>query len=525
MKPEWKKYAPIGLYVAVGAIIASAVLYFIEREFNLNLQISLGLIVIGIAAFVMLDPGSTREFFGGRQARYGSNALVLMLAFTGILIVINYLVYKNPQDWDITEDKTNTLSEDTINVLDKLEDPVQAVGFFSVDSSSSEDNARDTLDRFITASGGKISYEFFDPNSDIGKAQEYGISQDGSLVLSIGDKQETLTYVDEREITAAMIRLLSGEERVVYFVTGHGEIDINDFGEESYSIAKSALEGKNYRIEILNLLTEKAIPENADLLVIPRPLFVFSDEEVDLLSAYLASGGALVVLKNPYIQNVMDNPADTSDEIPVDPLDDYLLENWGIVLGSDIIVDVDSQTGLEVIADSYSPFHPITQKLANVASIYPLARSIAINQGVPNVNGEILVYSSENTWAENDLNSLLEGAVEPNDGIDMMGPIGLAASAENSETSGRVVVFGDAEFLIDANYNVYANGSMFVNAIDWAAEQEDLIDLTQRDNTERFMAPLTNSNRNLVIFMSVFFVPGALVIAGISVYLTRRKRT
>ena len=87
-----KRYAPVGLTVAGLAALAAFSLYFVQRTWNLPLQISVALIVLGLATFVLLDPDRTRNMLSGRQAQYGSNAFVLALAFVGIIIVINILV-------------------------------------------------------------------------------------------------------------------------------------------------------------------------------------------------------------------------------------------------------------------------------------------------------------------------------------------------------------------------------------------------------------------------------------------------
>jgi ABC-type uncharacterized transport system involved in gliding motility auxiliary subunit len=105
--------------------------------------------VIGLATFVALDPGAIRATLTGRQARYGSNALILIVAFLGILVVVNYLAYKNTKRWDLTADKSNTLAKESIDVLKGLSNTVLAKAFYSSDTSvaSSKENAKTLLDQ------------------------------------------------------------------------------------------------------------------------------------------------------------------------------------------------------------------------------------------------------------------------------------------------------------------------------------------------------------------------------------------
>jgi hypothetical protein len=72
----------------------------------------------------------------------------------------------------------------------------------------------------------------------------------------------------------------------------------------------------------------------------------------------------------------------------------------------------------------------------------------------------------------------------------------------------RLVVFGDADFASDAFFAQYGNGDFLINAIDWASQQEDLISLTPKDNIVRMMVAPQAITMNLILFGSVFFLPG-----------------
>ncbi len=86
MNPKWRKFAPAGLYLFLAGLLVAAGYYVVERTFGLPFQISLGVAVVGLALFALLDPQRVREALTGRQMRYGSNALVMTLAFLGILV-------------------------------------------------------------------------------------------------------------------------------------------------------------------------------------------------------------------------------------------------------------------------------------------------------------------------------------------------------------------------------------------------------------------------------------------------------
>jgi len=261
MNSKWRRFAPLGLYLSLLALLVAISLYIIQREWNLYLQISLALVVLGLAIFAILDPQKVREAFTGRQVRYGSNTFILSVAFIGILVVANYLSFSNSKRWDLTEDKQNTLADETLATLETLPEGVQAQAFFTPRLSS--ENAKSLLEQYKFASQGKFEYSFIDPETDPIAAQQAKITRDGTIVFRMGDRQELVELVNEKEMTGALVRLMSDEVRAVYFLTGHGERNPDGTDNDAYSSAKTVLESKNYKVELLNLLSTNSIPEDA----------------------------------------------------------------------------------------------------------------------------------------------------------------------------------------------------------------------------------------------------------------------
>lgn len=520
MKPSLRKFAPLGLYLALIAALAAVGIYLVMREWNLAVQISLGLVLVGLALFAILDPERVRRGLGGRQARYGSNAIVMTVAFVGILVVINYLIYKTPKRWDLTENQQYTLAPETIEALGKLPQPVKALAFYTARMPS--DEAEGLLNQFKFKGQGKFDYEFINPEEDPISAQNYNVTRDGTVVLVMGNLQEQVTFASEREITGGLLRLISPGTRTVYFLTGHGEFDPEQTGDDSYSLAKSSLEAKNYTVKKLNLLVDKVIPEDAEVIVIAGPLEPLSSEEVQTLGAYLENGGALFVMEEPI-------PV-TRYEEAADPLATYLSDKWGIDLGKDMVIDLSSNQPYIAVSGQYGS-HQITDKLRAIASIYPTTRSVQINSDIGASTRVGLVQTSERSWAETDLQALAQASgsnaqpqIAPDEGVDIMGPVTLAVSAEDTGTKSRLMVFGDSEFASDVYFGQLANGDVFINSIDWLAEQENLINLTPKENIQRFLLPPGRYTMNLVMLGSVILLPGLVLLAGVGVWLQRRRR-
>ncbi|MBI5965246.1 MAG: GldG family protein [Chloroflexi bacterium] len=484
---------------------------------NLALQISIGVLVIGLAAYTLMTPDTVRRFFTGRQARYGSNSLIMTVAFVGIIFVANMLAYQNPDflgaPWDLTEDKSNTLAPETLQALATLPGKVTATAFYSINLNSA--SAEELLLKFKTNSKGNFDYKFVDPDQDPLAAREAGITGDGKILLQMGETKEIAPSASESELTRALIRLISPEARVVYFLQGHGEPSLSAGGEISFSIANSTLESKNYTVKTLNLLSTNVIPEDALTIIIGGPLKPLAGSEVSLLKKYVDAGGSLVVMENPNaITEFGDSP---------DPLAEYLTSDWGITLNNDIVIDlVNTQNPLQAVSSQIGQ-HPITQNLTqNYIVILPQARSISVGTAPENVTLTPIIMTTENSWGETELVSNETPEFSPEK--DNPGPLNLAVVGENTATQGRVVVFGNSLYATDQVFDAYGNGNMFINSVDWAAEQESLINITPRTQTPRAYIPPTQGRFLVLVIVSVFVLPGMIVFAGISSWLSRRKR-
>src|SRR5512138_1306887 len=156
-------------------------------DVNRYLIVSGGLIILGLAAYAIMEPDRVRRFFTGRQARYGSNALIMSIAFLGILIVGNVLAYQNPYKVaDMTEDKTNTLSSELVGIVSNLPEKVTATGFFA--QGSNTDAADKLLGNIKASSNGKFEYSFSNPDRDPQAAKKAGITGDGKILLEMGGR-------------------------------------------------------------------------------------------------------------------------------------------------------------------------------------------------------------------------------------------------------------------------------------------------------------------------------------------------
>ena len=115
---------------------------------------------------------------------------------------------------------------------------------------------------------------------------------------------------------------------------------------------------------------------------------------------------------------------------------------------------------------------------------------------------------------------------------DLQGPLPLAVAAtrelragtdDAAELTARLVVVGTSNFAIDAYFANQGNGNLFLNMVSWLAQDEDLISIRPKQAEDRRIL-LSQSQLSAVRLVSMFLIPGAALVAGVLVYLNRRRK-
>ncbi len=86
-----------------------------------------------------------------------------------------------------------------------------------------------------------------------------------------------------------------------------------------------------------------------------------------------------------------------------------------------------------------------------------------------------------------------------------------------------MVVGGTSNFAINSYFGAQGNGNLFLNMVSWLAQDEDLISIRPRPVEDRRIL-LSQSQLSLLRLLTVFLLPGIVLIIGISVVLNRRRR-
>lgn len=487
----------------------------------------------GLVAVLLYTLGQWREIgkaFSGRHARYGALSGVSVLVVLGILVAINYIGKKQNKRWDLTANKQFALSDQSRNILDKLDAPLEVKVFAQEQEFP---RYQDKLKEYTYASK-RVSAEYIDPDKKPTIAKQNQIQQYGTIVLDYKGRSERVTSDTEQDITNGIIKVVSGKQRKVYFTQGHGEKDTAGSDRDAYNTISTALTNENYAVDKVVLAQQGAVPDDASVVIVAGPRIDFFPVEVDALKKYLDKSGKLFL---------MIDPPEKADSPPLTNLI-ALAHDWGMDVGTDVVVDVSGMgrligTDASVpVAASY-PSHAITQNFKFLTA-FPLARSITPVSG--GVNGHIaqgFVETSPRSWAEKDVKSLLaSGQVSLDESKgDKKGPITIAAAVSAASTptpaapdkpaddapkpETRVVVFGDSDFAANSGLGIQGNRDLFMNVVGWLSQQENLISIRPKDADDRRIT-LTATQQANITWLSLLVIPGAIFGSGIYNWWRRR---
>lgn len=480
--------------------------------------------------------------FSGRNARLGSLAAASVVVVLAILVAINYLASRHNKRWDWTAARQFSLSDQTKKVLHSLEKPVRIRVFAKPEDFN---RFRERLDEYQYESK-EVNVEYIDPDRRPTLANQDKVTQMNTVVLEYDGRTERVTSDTEQALTNGLIKVVQGKQTKLYFVQGHGERSPDDSERTGYSTIAGLLGSENFATDKLVLAQQRQVPADATVVVIAGPKQDFFPAEIEALKAYLAKAGKVLFLLDP--RERADAPALTNLVA--------LVKEWGIEVSDDVVINVpaDMQVtdgevidvtalaslpnsdGTFVLAAKYNP-HPIIQGF-RVLSAYRMSRSVSASaSGSDGRTAQSLVETTATSWAETDLKRLTASgqvAREPAKG-DKSGPVSIAAAVSapvadapagdqnpaQDKPETRVAVFGDSDFGSNGLLGFQGNHNLFMNTVNWLAQQENLISIRPRDPQDRRVT-LTARQQSLIRLLAIFVIPGLILAAGVQTWWRRR---
>ena len=473
------------------------------------------------------------------KAFFGILSLIIILA---ILVGLYIISINFPIRFDLTQNKSYTVSQQTMDVISRIDSPLSIVVLRSpsTDPTSADWRSDLLLDQYQRLSK-HITVEYINPIEKPSAKSKYQMTQVGEIIFSYGQSKQVRVYrkdlttqskvtseplfVGEEKFTQAIYTLLEQESYVVYFTVGHGERQLQDRGGEGLSYVKTYLENENYKVRDLNIILEN-IPTDASLIVIASPVETLSDFEIEKLNNYVKTGGKLLVLYDSF----MDRSNFNSNL-------DVFLSDWGFKTKNDYIIDPVSSVVIPVNVVPQYTAHPITQTLkeGNVFACLVVARSILSGESKYSGSFENIITTSPQGYGKEEATFDLSRA-RFNPRTDIAGPVPLAIAGtydiEGRDVPARIVVFGDATFALNAYINpeqgqsvdvaFAGNKDLFMNTVAYLLEARQKITIRPKEASIKNLT-LTTTQTNFIRYVAQIGLPCLFGILGILIWFLRRR--
>ena len=487
--------------------------------------------VAGVVFYVISNKETLATFWRQKTPRIILNSAAFAVFVAGILILVNVVGIRHHYRHDFTANKEFALSEQTIKIVKGLEQPVEMIAFVTPDEFKSRLREYESL-------GGKLAIHTYDPKTALDKVREYGIHSDGTIVIKCGDKKQDIIGGSEEQITSAILSITTGKKTAIYYLSGHGERRFDSASDDSVADFKKLLENLQYDVKELILARDKdpKVPADCAVLLILGPEQPLLAKETEAIKSYLAQGGkAYICLAAPPAPSLADILAPHG----IKPID-------GVVY--DPVNNLPNAPGVTLVVQ------PDEDEITRSLQLFcmPLARALEIQQSAPQQpqmpgqppqpsaqKGSPLLETSEQSWVDPNFKP---GVVPQKAPGTKAGKFVLAAKVDESSTppppqtppgmpppptppagpGTRLVVVGDVDFLTQRVGELQKIGLAFsLKSVAWLAKDEKLISVPPKDHKDRAIT-LAGVQAKIVMIL-VFAVPALILLAGISVYVLRRR--
>ena len=468
-------------------------------------------------------------------------AAACVAAAVAVWVLANVALVLNDTHIDLTREKVYTPSATAMAVADELRTPVRVTYFYRSQDPVGR-RAADIL-KVMGRRNPLLTVATVDPDKQPEAARREGIRLYNAAVIEAAGRRVLVQGTEEAEIAIGIQRVLRERSITVCFIEGHGELAMDGFefhshmegltnhshGEASSKVIETAghgvgrlrrsLEAQGYTARKLILATRGAVPADCSLAVAANPRTTFLPAESAALRAYLAGGGAALLMFDL--------------GFVLEPGLERLVGDLGVRLEQQVVVDPLShyQSDPEMVAvTGYDP-HQITNAVS--MTFFPGVRPLTPTAPAAGVASVPLMLSSRDSYTRAAAVATTREIVPaqpaaspvPGTAIADVGQRVLGIAAEGALAPGappfRAVVIGDGDFASNSFLPYMANSDLLLAAVRWLAREE-------RGTAVRTRIPvppmiLLTAGQTQAIFIGiVVLLPLGVILIGCLVWWRRR---
>jgi hypothetical protein len=509
------------ILVGVASYYATRSLHGLSAFSGANLALGALLVLVGAGAQLR----AFRGFSGAASRRVALRALAIFAAGVVAVVGVGAAAKRSTARLDLTVDRLYTLSDQTRALCAELAShtgaPIELV--FFEDALLAKD-VRLLVDAYEAACP-RVAVRDASRKEPPAGARELYTTTATTVIACRGEICDPVGYPSERNITGALVRLASERVPSVYFLVGHGEVDLASQNDGGYSGLAALLRDQGFDVRALVGPATAQLPAAADVLIAAAPERDLLPEELALLDRYLEGGGRLLALSDPGLRSNFYSE---------------LLLRWGFDLQDGVVVDdassplLEDPSRLNLLVHLFDPFNPVTRTLSRRTMVLmPGTRPVGLaRKPRPDDRLERVAFASERAFVARDVAAALAGrglaraagAAEGEPPVAATGsyPRGeIVPGTDATAHEARIVVIGDRDFASNRLLDALYNRDLLLNAVRWLASDEARIALTDKAWTPN-QDPLTLQQTVAYFYFLAFALPEALLLLGIYAWWRNR---
>lgn len=504
----------------------------------------------------------TSSFSTARRWRTRISVVSGLLAAFALVVMLNYLAVRHHWLFDLTKNRTASLSAQTKRVLGDVTNEVQMTIFFDTRSDPTLYGMVERLLRLYADQNPRLKVRTVDPTREPGEAElllatsQLGSVKDRNFVVLETEGRSRVLYAEELgtykhemvsagppaeyikslssfegevAITTALFNLANPRRYTVLFTAGHGEHDPDRTGHpHGYSkLAQTIRDKTGADIGKLSLTGTNEVPTDCQLLVIGGPVQNFTPQELEKVEKYLRGGGRLLAL----VSNPIRGGRAGLEEV---------LAKWNVAVGDAILLDPpNTPEENSLLTAQLNSEHPLTRALvsedpvsARLRLVLPrpvgLLRSGQTAADAPQV--QILAFTSKEGI---EITETRNGVLHRNPRGDRTGAFPLLVAAEQGGVRGvaaergatRMVVVGDSLFLDNELIDTPPANRLFAGlAVTWLLDRPPVLLkglIPQQVSTYRVL--VTRRELRSAQWILLGAVPGGILLLGLIVAWRRGR--
>ncbi len=484
-----------------------------------------------------------------RNLQYARVSLVIIIVIT---LLIGYIGQVIPGRIDFTSNKIYTLSDASVDVVNKVSDVLNITLYASnnlpIEFQSQVRDVQDLLRDYQTYSSGKISYQFKQPDSSDSNNEastaglspiRFQVNNSDSSQVAIGyfgigfkylDKTESLDLNDqsifnnlEYEITKKINKLANNDLKTIGFLTTNVAYTPDSQNMKSFTNEINEL----FNVQQVDL--SKDIPKEITTLVIDGPNAKFNDTEIKKIKDFYSNGGNVFLLTNPVTVDSQSFTASNNDNSLRDLFADY-----GVTVNQNLVYDLQNNnlvnTGylfpinypLWVVAQSTNADISVLKDVKEVSYLW--GSSISINTS--KTSNEAVYKLIETSGSANvQVSGSYNLAPDQTWNAKQDDSIQLLAVALQNNNNGKAVIVGDSKLISD-DYNLSTlseNMAFGLGSIEWLSGADAIASIQAKVRTAPKLS-LSSPQTTTLSVAGIGFPIAAIVVFGVLRFYLRRKR-